>query len=153
MHVDDQVTRKKFPRRLAFLAFFDFRDTLGWDEDLVNQVDHFLGLDAFQDVLAHLVLLSGQNVHDVPLIFACKCLCHNQCNRVKKWTKFTRTKSNSATYPPSSNMAMATTSVESVSSLYRRNPFSFGSQGQEAFCSSTFTSPRKFFTLVIISKS
>src|SRR5207253_8401525 len=117
MHVDDQVTRKKFPRRLAFLAFFDFRDALGRNEHFVNQIAHLLGLDTFQDVLAHLVFLSGKHMHDIPLIFACKCLCHNQCNRVKKWTKFSRTKSNSATSPPSSNMAMATTSVESVSSL------------------------------------
>src|SRR4029077_6979339 len=45
---------------------------------------------------------------------------------------------------------MATTMVESTSSLYRRKPFSFGSHGHEHFCSSTFTSLRKFLILVII---
>src|ERR1043165_4831219 len=46
---------------------------------------------------------------------------------------------------------MVTTMVESTSSLYRRKPFSFGSQGHEHFCSSTFTSLKKFLTLVIIA--
>src|SRR6266446_8969322 len=43
-----------------------------------------------------------------------------------------------------------TTMVESVSSLYRRIPFSFDSHGQEAFCSSTFTSLKKFLVFVIM---
>src|SRR4051812_9053657 len=41
--------------------------------------------------------------------------------------------------------------VESTSSLYRRKPFSFGSHGHEHFCSSIFTSLKKFLTLVIIA--
>ena len=46
MHVDDQVAGKKFARRLALLAFLDFRDALGRDKHFVHQVAHFLGLDA-----------------------------------------------------------------------------------------------------------
>src|SRR5438046_5258800 len=68
--------------------------------------------------------------------------------RVKKWTTLTRMKSQKATYPPKSTIAMMTTTVESDSSLYFLNPFSFGSQGQEAFWSSTFTSLKKFFVFV-----
>src|SRR5256885_11898988 len=45
---------------------------------------------------------------------------------------------------------MMTTPLESKSSLYFLNPFSLGSHGQEAFCSSTFTSPKKFFIFVSI---
>ncbi len=76
MHVNDQVAGEKFPSRLALFPFLDFRDALGRNQHVVDQVAHFLGLDAFQDVLAHLVFLSGKDVHDVPLIFACECLCH-----------------------------------------------------------------------------
>ena len=42
---------------------------------------------------------------------------------------------------------MTTSTVESISSLYFFIPFSFGSQGHEAFMSSTLTSLTKFFTL------
>src|SRR2546423_6803210 len=60
------------------------------------------------------------------------------------------TKSKTATKPPSSNIAMTTTSVESVSSLNRRIPLSFASHGHEAFCSSPRTSLKKFLVLVIM---
>ena len=40
--------------------------------------------------------------------------------------------------------------VESISSLYLLIPFSFGSQGQDAFCSSTLTSLMKFRIFVIM---
>src|SRR5205814_7427095 len=74
----------------------------------------------------------------------------NQCIRVKKWTTFTRTKSKNDTKPPSNTIEITTTTVESLSSLYFRNPLSFGSHGQEHFCSSTFTSLKKVLILVII---
>jgi hypothetical protein len=76
MHVHDQVAGKKFARRFALFAFFDFRDALGRDEHFVDQVAHFLSFDALEDILAHLVFLSGKHVHYVPLIFACERLCH-----------------------------------------------------------------------------
>ena len=44
-------------------------------------------------------------------------------------------------------------SVESTSSLYFFMPRSLGSQGQEAFCNSTFTSLKKFFVEPIIALS
>src|SRR5437879_8716973 len=47
---------------------------------------------------------------------------------------------------------MMTTPVESNSSLYLLNPFSLGSHGQEAFCSSTFTSLKKLFVFVSMGK-
>src|SRR5437763_145888 len=48
------------------------------------------------------------------------------------------------------SMAMTTMEVESVSSLYFFAPFSFGSQGQEAFWSSLLTSLMKFLVLANI---
>src|SRR5205814_1788197 len=60
------------------------------------------------------------------------------------------TKSKAATKPPSSSIAMITTNVESVSSLNRRMPLSFDSQGHDAFPSSARTSPKKFFVFVIM---
>src|SRR6267378_2839650 len=65
-------------------------------------------------------------------------------------TTFTRTKSKNDTKPPSQTIEIATTTVESLSSLYFRNPLSFGSHGQEHFCSSTFTSLKKVLILVNI---
>src|SRR3954452_3397645 len=50
-----------------------------------------------------------------------------------------------------SSMAMTTMDVESVSSLYFFAPFSFGSQGQEAFWSSLLTSLTKFLVLANIA--
>src|SRR5437899_9215996 len=84
MHVDDQVAWEEFPCRLAFLALLDFRDAFGRNEHLVNQVAHLLGFDTLEDVLAHLIFLSGKNVHDVPLIFACECLRHKSVQSGEK---------------------------------------------------------------------
>src|SRR3954471_19166976 len=49
------------------------------------------------------------------------------------------------------SIAMMTMVVESVSSLYFFAPFSFGSQGQEAFWSSLLTSLMKFLVLANIA--
>src|SRR4051812_13259715 len=57
-------------------------------------------------------------------------------------------KSHPAMYPESSRVAITTMVVESISSLYFLAPFSFGSQGQEAFLSSTITSMKKLRVLV-----
>ena len=43
---------------------------------------------------------------------------------------------------------MMTTSGGVEQLFVRLNPFSFGSHGHEAFCSSTFTSLKKFLILV-----
>jgi hypothetical protein len=83
VHVDDEVAREKFPCRLAFLPPLDLRDALGRDEDLENYVAHFLGLDPLLNVLAHLVLLSGEHVDDVPLIFWGEDVGHDY-KRVRK---------------------------------------------------------------------
>ena len=45
---------------------------------------------------------------------------------------------------------MITTSVESISSLYFLIPFSFGSHGQEAFCSSDFHFAERSFSFCAI---
>src|SRR5437016_318056 len=62
-----------------------------------------------------------------------------------------RMKSHPAMYPLRRSIAMTTIVVESVSSLYFFAPFSFGSQGQEAFWSSTLTSETKFLVLANIA--
>ena len=36
----------------------------------VNDVAHLFGLDALHNVVAHLVFLAGEDMNDVPLIFA-----------------------------------------------------------------------------------
>src|SRR4029077_3055227 len=76
MHVDDEIAGKKFSCRLTLFSFLDFRDTLSRNEHIVNQIAHFLCLDAFQIILAHLVFLPGKHVYNEPLIFACECLSH-----------------------------------------------------------------------------
>src|SRR6266481_4950096 len=76
MHVDDQVAREKLASRLALFSLLNFRDALRRDEHFVNQVAHLLGLDALYDVLAHLVFLTGKDVDDEPLVFACEYLRH-----------------------------------------------------------------------------
>src|SRR6266404_6203139 len=92
MHVNDQVAGEKLPRGLTLFPFLDFRDALRRDEHFVNQVTHLLGLDAFQDVLAHLVFLAGKDVHDVPLIFACECLCHKSVQSSEEMDKINQDK-------------------------------------------------------------
>src|SRR5206468_3634721 len=44
--------------------------------DFRNEIAHLFGLDTLQNILAHLVFLTGKHVHDVPLIFCCECLSH-----------------------------------------------------------------------------
>src|SRR5204863_9908085 len=58
MHVDNEVAGKKLPCRLALFAFFDFRNPLGWNKYFVDDVVHFLGLDALLDILLDLVFLA-----------------------------------------------------------------------------------------------
>ena len=58
MHVDDQITRKKFASGLTFLAAFDFRNALRGNEYFENHVPHFLSLDPFLDIIPDLVLLA-----------------------------------------------------------------------------------------------
>ena len=69
---DDQVAGEKLARRLALLAALDLGDALGRDEHFEDDVAHLLGLDALHRFVVHLVLLSGEHVHDVPLIFWCE---------------------------------------------------------------------------------
>ena len=76
MHVHDQITWKKLPRRFGLFPLFNFGDALGREKHVVNQISHLLSLHPFQNVLAHLVFLSGKHMHDVPLIFRCEYLCH-----------------------------------------------------------------------------
>ena len=37
-------------------------------DDLIDEIAHLLGLDAFDEVLVHLVFLSGEDVDDKPLV-------------------------------------------------------------------------------------
>src|SRR5437762_4028528 len=76
MHINDQITGEKFPRGFSLFTFFDFRDAFGRKEHVVNHVAHLFGFDAFQNVLAHFVFLTGKHMHHVPLIFRCECLSH-----------------------------------------------------------------------------
>src|SRR5437762_915915 len=76
MHINDQITGEKFPRGFSLFAFFDFRDAFGRKEHVVNHVAHLFGFNAFHNILAHFVFLTGKHMHDVPLIFRCECLSH-----------------------------------------------------------------------------
>ena len=67
VHVDDQVAGEKLARRLGLLAALDLGNALRGDEHLVDHVAHLLGLDAAFEAVAHLVLLAGEHVDDVPL--------------------------------------------------------------------------------------
>ena len=87
IHVHDQIAREKFARCFALFALLNFRNALGRDEDFVDQVAHFLSLNALEDILAHLVFLSGKHVHDEPLIFACERLCHKSVQPGEKVDK------------------------------------------------------------------
>ena len=52
-------------------------------QHLENDVAHLFGLDALLDVVAHLVLLSGEDVNDIPLIFGGESVGHDY-KRVRK---------------------------------------------------------------------
>jgi hypothetical protein len=69
VHVDDQITGEKLASRLGLFASLDFLNPLGWDEDLVNEFGHFIRDDSAVDIVFHFLLLSGEDVHDEPLIF------------------------------------------------------------------------------------
>ena len=69
MHIDDQITREKLAGRLGLFAPFDFLHALGRDEDLEDEVGHFIGDDTAVDVVFHFLLLSGEDMNDKPLIF------------------------------------------------------------------------------------
>lgn len=69
VHIDNQIAGKKLASRLGLFASLDFLHALGWDEDLVNEFGHFIGDDSAVDIVFHFLLLSGEDVHDEPLIF------------------------------------------------------------------------------------
>src|SRR5438874_4318578 len=81
MHINDQITGEKFPRGFSLFAFFDFRDAFGRKEHVVNHVAHLFRFDAFQNVLAHFVFLTGKHMHHVPLIFRCERLSHTSISQ------------------------------------------------------------------------
>ena len=67
VHVHDEVPGEKLPGRLGFLAALDLGDALRGQDDFVNVVAHFLGLDALYEIVMHLVFLAGKHMHHVPL--------------------------------------------------------------------------------------
>jgi hypothetical protein len=73
VHVDEEVTGKELAAGFAAAAFalgvlFDFGHAFHGKEDLVDEFPHLLGGDAAREVVLHLLLLSGENVNDVPLV-------------------------------------------------------------------------------------
>jgi len=73
MHVGNDVTRHQFPSRLGLFTALDFRNAFRGNDDLVNKVAHFVGFDAFVQVVCHFVLLTGEHLDSIPLIFRCDC--------------------------------------------------------------------------------
>ena len=76
VHIDDEVTRKKFSGGFALLSFLDLRDAFRRHQHFIDHICHLLGLDTLLDVVADLVFLPGQNVDNEPLIFSSKHLSH-----------------------------------------------------------------------------
>ena len=70
MHVHDDIAGHELAGGLGLLAALDLGDALGRDQHLVDEIAHLLGLDALDHVVMHLLLLSGENLHGEPLIFA-----------------------------------------------------------------------------------
>lgn len=69
VHVDDEIAWEKLAGGLGLLAPLNFLHALGGDEHLENEVGHLIGEDAAVDVVLHLLLLSGEDMNDEPLIF------------------------------------------------------------------------------------
>jgi hypothetical protein len=84
MHVHDEITGEKLSSGLAFLALLNLGHAFGGNEHLINEIAHLLRFHPLNDVVAHLVLLPGENMDYEPLIFACEGLGHNQRILVKK---------------------------------------------------------------------
>src|SRR5581483_10909250 len=57
-------------RGFAFFTTLDLGNAFRRDEHVVNEVAHLFGLDALDEVVVHFALLSGEDVHCIPLIFA-----------------------------------------------------------------------------------
>ena len=85
-------------------------------------VAHLLGLDALFHVFAHLVLLAGEHVHDIPLVFGRRVVWMDVSHEVsdaevRKCDHVDEDEVEERGKPPSRSMATMTTTVESVSSL------------------------------------
>src|SRR5438552_6048937 len=97
MHVNDQVAWEKFPRRLALFPFLDFRDALGWNQHVIIKSPISSVLTRFKIFSRTLFSCPESTCTTYHWSLPASVCAINQCNRVKKWTKFTRTKSKRAT--------------------------------------------------------
>src|SRR5260221_592887 len=71
-HINEHVARIKFARRHSFLAATHLSHFLHGNEDLFDQVTHFLGLDPLFNAFFDLLFLAGQRMDDKPLAFHCR---------------------------------------------------------------------------------
>src|SRR5712692_5994031 len=68
LHVDQDVTGEELLLRDHLGAVPHLDHVLGRDQDLADAFDHPEGLGSLLEALAHLVLVPGVRVHDVPLL-------------------------------------------------------------------------------------